>query len=152
MPATPVVTLQEVTKENLYHVIDLKVRPDQQKFISSNVESIAEAHFYPEVAWFRAIYADATPVGFVLLADNSADAEYILWRFMIDAQFQHQGLGRSAFELVLEYVRMRPGAKVFEAHCGLGEGSPKAFYEKLGFVSTGEFDDGELVMHYQLAN
>ncbi len=150
MPTLPIVTLQDVTKENLYRVIDLKVTPEQRKFISSNVESIAEAHFYPEVAWFRAIYADALPVGFVLLADNAADAEYILWRFMIDAQFQHQGLGRQAFELVVEYVRTRPGAQVFEAHCGLGEGSPQGFYEKLGFVSTGKFDEGELVMEYQL--
>jgi diamine N-acetyltransferase len=152
MPAMPVVTLQDVTKENLYSIFDLKVGPEQRKFISSNVESIAEAHFYPEVAWFRAIYADVTPVGFVLLADDAVAAKYILWRFMIDAQFQRQGLGRRAFELVLEYVQTRPGAKVFEAHCGLGEGSPQGFYEKLGFVSTGEFDEGELVMQYQLMN
>ena len=31
--------------------------------------SIAEAHFSP-LAWFRAVYAGDTPVGFVMLSDD----------------------------------------------------------------------------------
>jgi hypothetical protein len=40
MPALTVVTLQNVTKENLHSIFDLKVAPEQRKFISSNVKSI----------------------------------------------------------------------------------------------------------------
>ena len=31
--------------------------------------SISEAHFWP-TGWFRAIYADDTPVGFVMIDDH----------------------------------------------------------------------------------
>jgi diamine N-acetyltransferase len=146
-----IVTLQKVTKENLDDILSLKVTSKQEKFIASNAVSIAQAHFYPEVTWFRAIYADETPVGFVLLDDDPVNSYYSLWRFMIDARFQKCGFGRRALELIIEYVKTRPGAKVLMTSCVQGEGSPEKFYEKIGFTSTGEIDeDGELLMQYKL--
>ena len=62
------VSLREVTKDTLQSILDLKVSPDQEQFVATNAKSIAQAHFY-ESAWFRAIYADDVPVGFVMLSD-----------------------------------------------------------------------------------
>jgi diamine N-acetyltransferase len=56
-------------------------------------ESIAEAYFSP-LAWFRAVYAGDTPVGFVLLSDDPASHQYYLWRLLIDAR--HQGRATAA--------------------------------------------------------
>jgi diamine N-acetyltransferase len=106
-----IVTLREITKENLDSILNLKVALTQENFVASNAVSIAQAHFYPEVAWFRAIYADETPVGFVMLEDDPANSSYFLWRFMIDARFQKCGFGRRALELAIEHVKTRPGAK-----------------------------------------
>ena len=146
-----VVTLREITKENLDDILGLKVTDEQEKFVASNAKSIAEAHFYPEVAWFRAIYADETPVGFVMLEDNPINASYYLWRFMIDARFQKCGFGRRALKLLFEHVKTRPGAKDLLTSCVPGEGSPGFFYEKEGFAYTGEMDeDGELIMRREL--
>jgi diamine N-acetyltransferase len=151
MQTTTVITLREVTKENLDDILDLKVTSEQENFIASNAVSIAEAHFYPDVTWFRAIYADEIPVGFVLLDDDPVNSYYSLWRFMIDARFQMCGFGRRAFELVVEYIKTRPNAKMLSTSCVPGEGSPQAFYEKMGFIYTGEIDeDGELIMQYGL--
>ena len=115
-----------------------------------DAESIAEAYFSPDIAWFRAIYADDTPVGFVMLEDNAATERYYLWRFMIDARHQRRGIGQRALELLFEHVKTRPGASVLYTSCVPGEGSPGPFYEKLGFVYTGEEDEGELVMRRDL--
>ena len=52
------VRLREVTRENLGAVLNLSVSETQRKFVATNERSIAQAHFYPEKAWFRAIYAD----------------------------------------------------------------------------------------------
>jgi diamine N-acetyltransferase len=151
MQTDVVVTLQEVNRENLKEILDLKVTSEQENFIASNAVSIAEAHFYPEVSWFRAIYAGETPVGFVLLDDDPAKSFYALWRFMIDARFQRNGFGKRALELAIEYVKTRPGAKVLLTSCVLGEGSPEKFYKKMGFIPTGETDeDGEVIMQYKL--
>ena len=150
MLSNAVVTLREITQENLYEILELQVTKNQENFVASNAVSLAEAHFYPEIAWFRAIYADETPVGFIMLEDDPANSLYHLWRFMIDARFQKCGFGRRALELAIEHVKTRPGAKALSTSCVPGEGSPGTFYEKIGFTYTGEKDeDGELMMRYQ---
>ena len=148
--ANSVVTLREITRETLGAVLALKVAPEQERFVANNAVSIAQAHFYPDVAWFRAVYADETPVGFIMLEDNPSKPEYFLWRFMMDARYQRYGFGRRAIELLVEHVRTRPGATELFTSCVPGEGSPGPFYERLGFVYTGREDDGELVMRREV--
>jgi hypothetical protein len=87
-PTAADLTLREVTRENLQAVLQLKVAPEQEHFVASNAVSIAQAHFYQEVAWFRAIYADETPIGFAMFEQNPEERQYYLWRFMIDARAQ----------------------------------------------------------------
>jgi diamine N-acetyltransferase len=144
------VTLREVTKKSLFDILRLKVAPEQARFVAPNAVSIAEAHFSPDVAWFRAIYSGETPVGFVMLEADEPKAHYFLWRFMIDARYQGRGIGQRAIELVIEHVRTRPGAAVLVTSCVPGDGGPGPFYEKLGFVYTGAEDEGELVMRREL--
>ena len=143
-PESPV-TLREVTKEMVRAVCRLQVAEGQRKFVAPNAVSIAQAHFEPK-AWFRAVHAGDTLVGFVMLFDNPNEPEYFLWRYMIDARYQGMGFGRRAMEQVIAYVKTRPGAKELLTSCDPGEGSPCPFYERMGFVYTGEEDDGELVM------
>lgn len=144
------VSLREVTRETLMSVIRLKVAPDQERFVAPNAVSIAQAYFDRDAAWFRAVYADETPVGFLMLHDDPASRNYFLWRFMIDHRFQGMGFGARAIELLVEHVRTRPGAARLSTSCVPGEGSPGPFYEKMGFAYTGESDDGELVMRREL--
>ena len=145
------VTLREITKENWRDIVRLKVAPHQEQFVASNAMSIAEAHFNPEVAWFRAIYAGDMPVGFLMLEDNVAQQEYFLWRFMIAEQYQGCGYGRKTLELFFAHVKTRPGAVAVETSCVPAKGGPGPFYEKMGFVYTGkEEENGELVMRREL--
>ncbi|MFN8487612.1 MAG: GNAT family N-acetyltransferase [Caldilineaceae bacterium] len=144
-----VVSLREITLETVRMILNLKVAHSQEQFVAPNAVSIAEAYFVKE-AWFRAIYADETPVGFVMLHDNPAEQAYFLWRFMIDARYQSLGFGRRAIEQLVEYVKMRPGATELRVSCVPGDGSPCPFYEKLGFQSTGEEHHGELVLRLPL--
>ena len=153
-PAMPgqaaIVTLREITQETVRDILNLKVAPHQEDFVASNAVSIAQAHFEPDVAWFRAVYADEVPVGFLMLEDDPTNEGYTLWRFMIDARFQGRGFGRRALALLIEYVKTRPGARALFTSCVPGDGSPCPFYERLGFVYTGAVDDGELVMRLEL--
>jgi diamine N-acetyltransferase len=105
--------------------------------VAPNAISIAQAHF-SEHAWFRAIYADDTPVGFLMLYDDPQEQEYFLWRLMIAGPHHGKGFGRRAIALLADYVRTRPGAIVLETSCGQGPGSPEGFYRKLGFERNGE--------------
>ena len=141
-----VVTLRPVTRDTVRAICALKVAPAQERLVAPNAWSIAEAYFEPESAWFRAVYADEVPVGFVMFEDDTARQEYWLWRFMIDARYQGRGYGRRAIELLIAHAQTRPGARALYTSCVPGDGSPCPFYENLGFRYTGVVDDGELVM------
>lgn len=143
------VSLRKVTEENLKSVLNLEVTKEQEKFVASNARSIAEAYF-SEHAWFRAIYADETPVGFLMISDMPEKAEYYLWRFMIDARYQGKGYGRKALELLIDYVKTRPNAKVFYTSHRKGKGGPEGFYLKIGFRHTGKVEHGEFLMKLEL--
>lgn len=143
------VSLREVTATTVRAVCNLKVKPEQERFVAPNSISIAEAHFNPK-AWFRAIYADETPVGFVMLLDDQEVPRYYVWRYMMDGEYQGHGFGRQAMEQVIEYVRTRPAATRLELSYVPGEGSPRDFYAKLGFQDTGEAHGGENVMRLDL--
>jgi diamine N-acetyltransferase len=142
----PAVSLREVTKENLREILRLKVHADQERFVASNAISFAQAYFDRDAAWFRAIYADDTPVGFVMMHVQPSESKYYLWRFMIDHRYQKSGYGARALEQVIDDVRQRPGARELTTSVVPGDGTPGPFYEKLGFVYTGELDDDERVM------
>ena len=143
------VSLRAVTAANLYPVLRLRTTKEQEQFVATNAASLAEAA-YNRHAWPRAIYADETPVGFVMLSDNPDEPEYYLWRLMVDHRYQRLGFGRRALEQVIEYVCGRPNAATLLVSYVPGEGSPQPFYAGLGFVETGEVHDGENVMHLDL--
>lgn len=134
--ADSIVTLREITGETVRTICRLEVSESQKGFVAPNAVSIAEAYFEPK-AWFRSIYADETPVGFVMLYDDPEGAEYFLWRFMVAAPYQGLSYGRRGLELVIDYVRSRPDARALFTSYVPGEGSPLGFYLKQGFVETG---------------
>ena len=143
------VSLQRVTAETLEAVLALSVGEAQREYVPSNERSIAQAHF-DEGAWFRAIYADDTPVGFVLVHDETLlesprERGYVfLWRLMIDYRFQRMGFGRRGLRLVLAHVRSRPDVKRLETSFRRGEHGAQGFYEKMGFRETEEDENGEV--------
>lgn len=119
----------------------------QRDKVADNGTSIAEAHF-SENSWFRAIYADDTPVGFVMLHIGS-DFDVIdcpgafLWRLMIAGPEQGKGFGAAAVGLVTRELKARGFSELYTRY-GLGEASPEAFYARLGFERTGEVYDDEV--------
>ena len=149
------ISLREVTQGTLHEILKLSVAPEQTENVASNAVSIAQAHFHPE-AWFRAIYAGDTPVGFVMLEDwtlvpdSSPDLPVVLWRFMIDKGQQGKGHGRKALSLIVEHVTTRTSLDHFLTSCVEGPYTPKPFYLGFGFVETGDVSDGETVLRYDL--
>ena len=144
------VSLREITKESLRPFLKMKVAEAQEKMVANNAVSIAQAHFEPK-AWFRGIYADETPVGFIMLYDDPEEPVYFLWRLMVADEFQGMGYGRKAIAQLVEYVKTRPNATELKvSHVPELPGNPGPFYQKLGFEYTGEEDDGELVMRLKL--
>ena len=144
------VALREITRDTVRDVIALVVDPSQTNLVASNSVSIAQAHFEPD-AWFRAIYADELPVGFVMVLDNPANEGFTyVWRFMIDQRYQRLGYGRQAMQLIIERAQSNPRVDSIVLSHADRAGNAGPFYRDLGFVETGEIDDGEVVMRLDL--
>ena len=143
------IQLKEISEGTLADILNLNVRDEQRKFVADNAKSIAQAYF-SDFAWFRGIYLNDHPIGFVMLHDEPQKATYVLWRFMIDQRYQRKGFGKEAMKQIISHVKSRPNAKAFLTSTVPGEGSPQPFYESLGFVDTGEVEDGENVLRLEL--
>jgi diamine N-acetyltransferase len=143
------ISLREVSRDTVRVICDLSVSKSQEQFVAPNSVSIAEAYFTKE-AWFRAVYAGETPVGFVMLWENPTEGKHFLWRFMIDEKYQGRGYGKRALGLVIQHVKQNPKAQEIGLSYREGGGSPKSFYERIGFRDTGEMVDGEHEMKLTL--
>jgi diamine N-acetyltransferase len=147
------IRLREITRETVTPVIKLDAG-DGGMQVAPNAVSIAQAYFQKE-AWFRAIHAGDTLVGFVMLFDPTlveqpSEPDFFLWRLMIDKSHQGQGYGAAAVEALVDHVRTRPGARrLLVSHMKTAERLGR-FYGSLGFVYTGAEDSGELVMERPL--
>ncbi len=143
------VSLREITEETVREICRLAVTREQEEFVAPNSVSLAEALFSP-TAWFRAIYADDTPVGFVMLDEDLEDGEIYVWRMMIAAGYQRMGFGGRAIEEVIRHARSRNGVECVLTSVVQADGGPQEFYEKFGFRLTGEIEDDEAVMRLML--
>lgn len=155
-PQSPI-SLREINADNLRAIVLADVAGAQRRFVASNAISLAQAHVAGD-AWYRAIYAGETVVGFVMAARLHEDEYGLptsgdpnLWRFMIDEGYQKNGFGRRALELIVTELRTWGGKHIWLG-CMPGAGSPYEFYRRFGFVDTGVHDeDGELFMYLPLA-
>ncbi|MFG3479373.1 GNAT family N-acetyltransferase [Streptomyces sp. NPDC047980] len=151
---SPHVHLREITDDNRDAVRALRVRRDQKQFVASVSKSLKEAAKTPEAhPWFRAVYRDDEPVGFVMLAWRPPGGPYrgrhFLWRFLVDKRHQRRGLGREALAQIAALVRADGGTELLTSY-EPGDGEPWPFYRKLGFEPTGDIDDGEIVLRLTL--
>ncbi|MFF3483572.1 GNAT family N-acetyltransferase [Streptomyces sp. NPDC002701] len=145
--------LEKVTPENVEAAIALRVRPDQERFVSTVVKSLAEAYAQPETAWPRLVYDGDELVGFVMAffdvrfdPDNPGDRlRSGLWRLNIAEGRQGRGYGTFAVRAVCEEIRRRGRSRLVTVTWEAGEGGPEPFYLRLGFRPTGETSGGELV-------
>lgn len=141
--------LEPVTKDNVRKACDIKVHPAQERFVAPVAVSLAEAYVHGDIAWPRVVVADGDRlVGFVMVAiqpDEPIEAyRFCLWRLAIAAEEQGKGYGRFAVREVAAEGRSR-GISRLHVTWVPGEGGPAEFYQRLGFVTTGEILDGEVV-------
>lgn len=141
--------LKELDHCSFSLVTQLEVFENQKECVSSNAFSMAQANFHRD-AWFRGIFVNGEAVGFVMLKLDHDNADYYLWRFMIDKNHQGKGYGKLALDKIVEFLSQFPKAKILRSSVDIGEASPLKFYLKYGFEATDEWDDGEKVIRLKL--
>jgi diamine N-acetyltransferase len=142
-------------------VLALEVNPDQERFVASVAESFEDAEREARaVPRYWTVNDGDEVVGFVMISDGipagrlATDGDllgpYFLWRLLIDRRHQRRGYGSATLDAVTDYVRARPNGDALLVSAGQGDGSPQPFYERYGFVPTGQIVDGEVVLRLDL--
>jgi diamine N-acetyltransferase len=146
------VKLKDVTEHNWRDVVDLKLDPEQEDLVASNLYSIAESQFDPD-ARPRAVYAGKRAVGFLMYdvqqkKDRSRKAS--IYRFMIDRKYQGKGYGRAALSRALDEIRAIPKITKVSIRYMADNPVAKPFYGSFGFVEVGKDEDGEIIAEMAL--
>lgn len=157
------IKLRKITDENFKECMELHPGKDKDKFVAPNRISLAQAFVALDndtcTPMPFAIYAGEEMVGFIQLAYYRPDQEtlfheaaYDVWRFMIDEKHQGRGYGKTALKQAISYVKTRPEGPAKKLYLSYVPGNAAAehVYESLGFVQTGDMQDGEIMMAYDL--
>jgi len=151
------VTLREITDENRHAVVALRVAPAQERFVGSVQDALDLAVEYPQAKpWYRAVFSGEAPVGFVMVSWNVEPqppeifGPWFLWKIIVDARYQGRGFGAEIVRKVAAIVRAAGATELLTSYVP-ETGGPAGFYERLGFVSTGEVDNnGEPIVRLTL--
>lgn len=152
-PTDPPTTFELAIPTNADVRALLRITPafSQRQMVAPVGASFGDA-LVPEVedgepirAWYRAIRADGELVGFVMVAEpRRALPHPYLWRLLIDRRHQLRGIGRRTVAAVADHWRSRGATHLFVSFVPDLPGNPGRFYERLGFVPTGNVEDGEI--------
>lgn len=152
-----------VTDADRAAVLALRAGEVGDRFVGSVEQSFRDAIEDVEAEprmWAAVDVATDEVVGFVMISDGISEellasddtlvGPYYLWRLLIDEARQRQGYGAAAVDALIAYLRTRPNADILWVSCGQGDGSPKPFYERYGFVDTGRLFGGETLLRLDL--
>lgn len=152
-PTSPprVVELAELTHADVRPLLRIAPAFSQRGMVAPIGASFGEA-LLPEVldgeplrAWMRGIRADGELVGFVMVAEPHHTVPHpFLWRLLIDRRHQLRGIGRATVLAVADHWRAAGATRLLVSFVPDVPGNPRRFYERLGFVLTGNVEDGEL--------
>jgi len=140
------IQLRKITEENFIDAFNLKLAPEQERFVSHPIRSLAQAYVYREQCQPLGIYKDDTMVGYVMVIYDYDIPEYDIWHMMIDESNQSQGYGKSALDCVLDYIKAKPfgSSNRVTLTCNRDNIQALNLYKSRGFTETGATDDEEI--------
>ncbi|WP_068985044.1 MULTISPECIES: GNAT family N-acetyltransferase [Lysinibacillus] len=141
--------IRDITALNKKEILSLRIADNQQDFIESTVQCLAEAEadtrFIPV-----GLYREDIAVGFAMYgAFPYKNNTQRIWldRYFIDERYQHQGLGKYFLQQLIKYLVANFSCQ--KIYLSVYDNNIVAIqlYEKFGFVFNGELDEnGEKVM------
>ena len=144
------IELKAITEENFIDAFNLRLAPEQERFVSHPIRSLAQAYVYRDQCQPFGIYAEGKMAGYVMVIYDYDIPEYDIWHMMIDESVQGRGYGSEALDRVFDYIRTKPFGDTDRVAltCNKNNIAARRLYEMKGFSATGveDEDEVELVM------
>ncbi|MDZ5473740.1 GNAT family N-acetyltransferase [Bacillus sp. 31A1R] len=148
-----VISVRELTLDNIYKCINLNLDESQKNRIAPNVYSIAESKVNPNYTPY-VIYADQDVIGFAMVDyDPTLDGEDKYWvpRFMIDVRQQGKGYGKEAMKQIIHMLKEAPDCERIRLSTEPDNIPAIKFYESIGFKNTGKLlEESEVILELLL--
>jgi len=140
------ITLKRITEDNFIDAFNLKLAPEQERFVSHPIRSLAQAYVYRDQCQPFGIYDGDTMVGYVMVIYDYDIPEYDIWHMMIDESRQGRGFGGAALDRVLEYIESKPfgSSDRVTLTCNKDNTHAMSMYKSRGFTETGTEDEDEI--------
>ena len=140
------IQLRKITEENFIDAFNLKLAPEQERFVSHPIRSLAQAYVYRDQCQPLGIYEDDIMVGYVMVIYDYDIPEYDIWHMMIDESNQRRGYGRAALDRVLDYIKTKPFGSSNRVTLTCSRENIRALnlYKSKGFTETGAADEDEI--------
>lgn len=144
--------LRKITEENFIDAFQLKLTPEQERFVSHPIRSLAQAYVYREQCQPFGIYEDDAMVGYVMVIYDYDIPEYDIWHMMIDESNQRRGYGSTALDRVLDYIKTKPfgSSNRVILTCNRDNIQALNLYKSRGFTETGAADDEEIELSWMM--
>ena len=140
------INLRKITEENFIDAFNLKLAPEQKRFVSHPIRSLAQAYVYREQCQPFGIYKGDTMVGYVMVIYDYDIPVYDIWHMMIDESNQRRGYGSLALDQVLDYIKAKPfgSSNRVTLTCNRDNVQALNLYKSRGFTETGAADEDEI--------
>lgn len=155
------IELRNVTFENVDKILNIKSKFSQRKFVEKAAHTIAMAYVgvnegYP--GFLSAIYSDGVPVGLILIGIapvgehepevlRKYEHVYRILGFLVDKNYQNQGIGKRALKLVIEKIKEKYEESLpIALECHMKNKGALSLYEFFGFNNIGITGDSNYIL------
>ena len=131
-----------VTIDNYINVIKLCVAPEQEQFVGTPAEAMADKLFHPQFIMCAIEHVESNKlIGFLMYDPASPKTNPVnnvaLERFLLDCHFQGKGFGVKSLRLFVEHIRRAyPNTDMIELRTNTDNYAAIAVYRKVGFQVT----------------
>ncbi len=141
------IDFRKIDEDNFSAIINMK-RPEGENFVASNAYSLAQAWLYRDAGdvYPFAIYNNGEPVGFMMLDEDLDERYLVIWRIMFPEENRLKGYGTEAIGKIIELARESKKYDYLIIDYKPGNHVAEHVYKKLGFLPTGEVNNGEIVL------
>ena len=138
--------LKKITEENFVDAFNLKLAPEQERFVSHPIRSLAQAYVYRRPCKPCGTHENGTLCGCMMVIYVYTVTEYDIWHMMIDASNQGRGYGKAALDQVLAYIETKPfgASERVVLTCNKDNTRAMGLYRNKGFVPTGAVFEEEV--------
>lgn len=145
--------LAQITEKNIYDVMALRLKNNQETFVRDPQFSLAESYYYrdDDTVLLFALEEQGKVVGFLSLITEIEEKTVYIWRIVIGDQFQSKGYGRKALRSIEDYVRSLEGYEKIVSDYVMNNVAMKHLLESEGYIETGKQEEwNEIIMAKRL--